>query len=982
MLALLLLNAGRVVSMDELAETLWGAGPPPSASVTLQNYVKRLRHTLGAAGRDLILTEPPGYTVTIDTDEFDVSRFEALLGDVRAAMRAGSWRTTAERARAALSLWRGEPLADIESDTLTTREVPRLTEMRLQALEIRVEADLRLGGHAEVVPELERLVDTFPFRENLYALLMLALSGSGRRADALAAYQRVRRTLVDEIGIEPCAKLRDLHQRIMNDGPTSRLPVGAGARTVPQELAAPVSHFVGRAAELRALSELLDRTPDQSVLIAAVDGPAGVGKTALVVQWACQVADRFPDGQLYVNLRGCDREQPMSASDALAGFLHALGVPGRDIPAQPHERAARYRSLLAGRRVLVVADNAASAEQVRPLLPGGAGCAVVITSRETLRGLVARDGARRIGVDFLPPIDSITLLRALIGDRVDADPCAADALVAWCSRLPLALRVIAEWAAAHPATPLAELVERLAATPRRLDTLDAGGDQQTAVRTVLSWSIRHIDPDATRMFRLLGLHPGIDFDAPAAAALGGSELAEAGELLTALARAHLLQRAGTGRFTMHDLLRAYAGELPAEPTDRAALTCLFDHYLYAATVAMDALHPAEHHRRPTVPPSPTPTPPTACESATAQTWLDSERANLVAMAEYTAAHGWPEHTIKLSATLSRYLDRSGHRAAAVTIHGQADRVAQETGDHVARVSALTALGIVAWRQSDFATATDHLSQALVVSRRIGDRPGEAGALGSLGMLDFQMGRSHDSSRHLEQALVLYRQTGDHTAMARMLFNLGYLDIQLGRYQQAERNLQQALLLSRELGDRHGEACTLNNLGDVNCWLGNHDQAAGQYQQALTLFREAGDRNGEANVLTDMAAQHGKAGRHQEAISHQQAALGLYRQIGDRAGEARALNGLGRTALACGRSRHALSLHAAALDIAEAIGDPHQLASAHDGLANAEHAGGHDDAAREHWQSALALYTAVGAPCAEEVTKRLADLEARAARVGR
>jgi DNA-binding SARP family transcriptional activator len=404
-LAALLLSANQVVPVAELAALLWGAAPPPSARVTVQNYVLRLRTALGPAGRARISTQlgqPGGYLIRVEPGELDVHRFEALLAGARAAAGTGAWPAAAERARAALALWRGEPLADVESAGLAGREGARLAGLRLQALEARIEADVRLGGHAEVITELQRLIGEHPRRERFHAQLMLALYSCGRRAEALAAYRRARGVLIAELGTEPGAELRELHQRMLAADPgLGGTGWAAGpARPVPRQLPAAATAVTGRAAELAALTSLLDRASGgQAVPIGVIGGPAGAGKTTLAVGWAHQAAGRFPDGQLYVNLGGAD--WPVPAEVALAAFLTSLGLPGDQIPAEPDERAARFRSLLAGRRVLVVADNAWSAEQVRPLLPGSAACMALVTSRDPLAGLVARDGAWRL--DLAPP---------------------------------------------------------------------------------------------------------------------------------------------------------------------------------------------------------------------------------------------------------------------------------------------------------------------------------------------------------------------------------------------------------------------------------------------------------------------------------------------------------------------------------------------------------------------------------------------------
>src|SRR6185437_12456775 len=484
---------------------------------------------------------------------------------------------------------------------------------------------------------------------------------AGRRGEALDAYRQARRALVDELGIEPGPQLQLLHEQILKGDPAlaapqishdngSEPPTPATSSStshagVPRQLPGAVSPFTGRSAELARLSQILDEVRGQApgtVVISAIGGTAGVGKTALAVHWAHQMAARFPDGQLYVNLRGYDPAQPMLAASALAGFLHALGVPSQDIPAEADDRAALYRSLLAGRRMLVVLDNARSAEQVRPLLPGTPGCVAVVTSRDALVGLIARDGARRVDLDVLPPTEAVGLLRALIGSRVDADLDAATALASLCCRLPLALRVAAELAVSRPDASLADLASELADEQGRLDLLNADGEPRTAIRAVFSWSCRHLDSGDIRAFRRLGLHPGPDFDPYAAAALTGVTFKRAVRLLESLAQAHLIQRNELGRYCMHDLLRIYASELAAACESaqerREALTSLFDHYLHTAAIAMDLIFPGESDRRPRVPLPATPRP-AVTGIASARAWLDNERAALAAVVAHTATRG-------------------------------------------------------------------------------------------------------------------------------------------------------------------------------------------------------------------------------------------------------------------------------------------------------------------------------------------------------
>ena len=1014
LLAALLLSPGRMVPVDELAELLWASGPPPSARVTVQNYVRRLRQALGETGRTRIDTGLGGYRIHLGVAELDVSRLAAMLTSAQTSARAGRWDEAAAGSAAALALWRGEPLEDVDSEPLKLRAAPGLAEMRLQALETRIDADLHLGRHAEVITELYGLTRAEPLREHLHALLMLALYRCGRQAEALAAYQTARRMLIEEVGTEPGPGLHDMHKKILAADPAlaaakpraslaegngnaaavpQELPGAPAALTdsasspagVPRELPGTAAHFTGREGELAVLAGLLDRGGEETpgtVVISAIGGTAGVGKTALAVHWAHQVADRFPDGQLYVNLRGYDPGQLVTVADALAGFLRALGVPGPDIPPEPDERAARYRSLLAGRRMLVVLDNAGSVEQVRLLLPGTPACVTVVTSRDSLPGLVARDGAVRLDLDLLPAADAVSLLRALIGDRAGADPGAAEALAAQCCRLPLALRVAAELAAARPAIPLAGLVGELADQQRRLDLLDAGGDSRTAVRAVFSWSYRHLDPAAARMFRLLGLHPGPDLDRYAAAALTGTTVEQAGRAFGTLTRAHLTQLARPGRYSLHDLLRAYARDLAAgsdtEDERQAVLTRLFDYYLRTAATATDTLFPAERHRRPRIPPPAIPGPAVA-DPADARAWLDAERATLVAVAVHTASHGWPGHATRLAATLFRYLDTGGHYPEAIVIHTHARHAARDIGDSAAEATALTSLGAVDWRQSRYPQAVGHFGQALAICRETGDRAGEARALGNLGLVDFQQGRYPEASGHFGQALAICRETGDQSGEARALGNLGDIDIRLGRYPQAARHHRQALVVCHRTGDRPGEARALGNLGDIDIRLGRCQQAADHYHQTLALFRETGDRIGEASTLGNLGLVDFQQGRCEQAAAHFRQALAVCHETGDRSGEAQALNGLGETFLATGRSSDARAQYAAALSVTTQSGEKYEQARAHNGLAHACHAAGDPGQARRHWTEALTLYTSLGAPETDQVRARLATTDDHARR---
>jgi DNA-binding SARP family transcriptional activator/tetratricopeptide (TPR) repeat protein len=976
LLAALLLKAGQLQPCAELAELVWDGAPPPRSAVTLRSYVMRLRQALGPVAGSRIVTADSGYLAEVAEDEFDVTCFTGLCATGAAAARSGAWQQARDALTEAQRLWRGSPLADIPCQMLQAAEVPRLEQLNMQASQSRIEASLQLGHCHELVPELRRLTLQHPLQEPFHAQLMLALYLAGRQAEALEVYRDARRVLVSQLGVEPGPELQQMHQRILaHDRALSvapRLPEAAA----PHQLPPLVRHFAGRDAELGTLTRLLGTGPvARTLVISAISGTAGVGKTALAVQLGHQVAGQYPDGQLYLNLRGYDPGQPMDPGEALAGLMHALGAGGREIPADAEERAAHYRSLLASRRVLILLDNARSPEQVRPLLPGTPGCAVVVTSRDGLAGLVARDGARRLELGLLPADDAIALLRMLIGKRADVEPEATQALAAQCARLPLALRIAAELVARRPASPLSELAGELADQRRRLDLLDAGGDSCTAVRSVFWWSYRHLDAPAGRAFRLLGLHPGADFDLYDAAALAGVTPQQAGDLLDLLARAHLVQATVPGRFSMHDLLRAYAAELAirhdTETGRRAALTRLFDHYLQTAAEAMDTLFPAERPRRPAVPPAAS-AGPRVTEPVAAQAWLDAQRENLVAVADHMAS-GWPGYADRLAAVVFRYLDDGGHHREAAAIYRHARRGARQTNDAAGESAALTGLGAACWRLGRYGDAANHLEQALGLCRQTGDLVGQARAVGILGLVVFQQGRYEQAARYYQQALGLYRQIHNRDGEASSLGNLGDVDLRLGRYERAASHHRQALELSRQTGNRTCEAYALTNIGLVELRRDRRAHAVGPLQQALDLSRQTGNRSCQAYALASLGEVELREGRCQLATARLRESLALFRETGDRAGEAEALNGLGDVFLAMGHCSPALAEYTAALNVACQIGNMYEKARANNGLACAHRANGDAANARLHWQQALCLYTDLAAPEADQVRDQLASI---------
>jgi tetratricopeptide (TPR) repeat protein/DNA-binding SARP family transcriptional activator len=979
-LAALAVDAGKPVFRDTLNDRIWSGRAPEGAASALYAHINRIRRALtaGAYGEEpaALARRSGGYVLEANPQDVDLHRFRRLALAARDRQR-----TDDERAgllRGALDLWLGEPLADLPGEW-PARMRDSWEEERLDAAVAWAQAVLRMGRPDEVIGPARELVDRHPLSERPVGVLMQALAAAGRDAEALECYAVARSRLVEALGAEPGRELQAVHQAILKgERPAGERPASRPApQPVPAQLPPDVRGFTGRHDELDELDRLLVDTDDQStaVVISAVAGTAGVGKTALAVRWAHRVRDRFPDGQLYVDLRGYGPDRPVPAEKALARFLVNLGVAGQDIPLDVEDRAARYRTEINGRRMLVVLDNAASVEQIRPLLPGTRSCSVVVTSRDSLPGLVALHGGRRLDLGLLPRPDAVTLLRTLIGDRVDAEPEAAATLATQCARLPLALRVAAELATARPATPLADLVRELDDQAQRLQRLDAGGDPRAAVRAVFSWSYDHLPADAARAFRLAGLHPGSGLDAYATAGLTGTALADAKRSLDVLERAHLIHATGPGRYGTHDLLRAYArdqaGSQDTEADRRAALTGLFDYYLAAAASARDARTPPERRHGPRLSPG-SPIPPVP-DQAAALAWLDAERPNLVAVCAHAAAHGWPAHAIMLASTLFRYLDAGAHLPDALSIHTDASNAAGQVGDPAAQAYARANLGVVHMRQGRYEQAAERYEEALLLFGQTGDRVGEARTLTHLGLVNWRQGRYEQAAQRHRLALTRYRETGNRIGEANALTNLGLVLWRQGRYEEASEGHRQALVLYREAGHRFGEANAQANLGAVYLGQGRYEQAADQLRQALTAFRETGNRIGEGYALANLGVVSLRQGRHRQAAADLRQAVTVFRETGNRDGEAEALNGLGETLHATRQSEQARAEHAAALALAAETGDRFQQARAHAGLARAHDAAGEHGPAREHWQHALTLFADLAVPEADVVRQRLAVL---------
>ncbi|WBB58541.1 BTAD domain-containing putative transcriptional regulator [Streptomyces sp. WMMC500] len=944
-LAALLLRRGRPVTVAELVDAVWGDGPPPAAVSVLRTYASRLRKVLepghdAGGSYQVIVSAADGYLARVPERALDLGVFERRVAEAKKLRAADAVQGAAELLRAALDGWQGVALAGLPGP-LAQAERSRLAEQRLAALETRLEVDLQLGRHSELIAELTALTGEHPLRERLCWLLMLALYRSGRQAEALAAYRRTRRTLVTELGIEPGVSLKELHHRILSadeslapsapgeeadptgpaatgqaprpahlppdrssPGPESEDGTSATARIPlrPAQLPADLAAFTGREAELQRAEALLpdDGTEPATVLISTIGGMAGIGKTALAVHWAHRIAHRYPDGQLYIDLRGFDAAgSAVPPAEAVRVFLDALGVPSRRIPADLEAQAALYRSLLTTRRMLIVLDNARDSEQVLPLLPGASGCLVIVTSRSQLTHLIAGYGAQPLTLSPLTATEAHGFLVRRIGaTRLMAEPQATKEIIARCARLPLALAIVAARAATYPGFPLKAIAGELRDSRDSLDAF-TGGDLGTDVRAVFATSYEALPVPAARLFRLLGLHPGRDISVPAAAALAGLPPRETRGLLSELTRAHLLTEHTPGRYTLHDLLRVYAAERvrsqESEGERERAVERLLSWYLHTADASYP--HLAPHRRRvPIAPPPPGCRPLAFTAYDQALKWCETERPNLVAAVHQAAATGRPDMAWRLTAALWGFFSIRSHLHDWLDVASTSLRAAREDRDPVGQ----------AWSHGDVAAALTSMRQF------------------------------DEAVVHLRRSMILWRELGDIRGRSRALTNLGHTFLEAGRYDKAVEYGRRALALHRASGNPWGTGVVLVNLGDAYQRLGRYDEATDHLQEALTVLRAIGDRWVEGITLDILGTVRYRLHRHDDAIEHYRQALDVHRDVGNRWVEGGTLDHLG--------------------DVLLDTGDP--------------------EGAHTTWRQALAAFEAIDHPDAEEIRRKLRDLDER------
>ncbi|TWP54011.1 transcriptional regulator, SARP family protein [Lentzea tibetensis] len=878
-LAALTVDAGRVVPVEQLMQRVWGADTPRRGRETLHSHISRLRHALVVADGVAIVLRSGGYALVVDQAEraVDLHRFRDLCARARGADDAHAVALLTE----AVALPRGEPLTGL-SGQWAEAERDRLRQELLSARHDLVDARLRVGDGEELVVELAARTAQHPLDERVAGQYLLALHRAGRSADALEHYQRLRERLVEELGTDPSDPLQQLHQRILAADSSLSAPSGGGKvepAVVPRQLPAAPPHFVGRDTDLAALTATLaEAEQGRTVVISAIGGAGGIGKTWLAVHWANRHRDRFPDGQLFVDLRGFSPDgAPMAPIVAVRGFLDALGAdPGR-IPVDPQAQAGLLRSLLAQKRMLIVLDNAADAEQVAPLLPGGDSCTVVVTSRRTLTGLITRNGAHHLALDTLSGDEARAFLTRRLGAaRVAAEPKAVEELIGLCGGFPLALGIIASRAHTHPHVPLAEFGADL----RNLGLGALEDDDPTAnLPTVLSWSYRTLTTQQQIMFGLLGIAPGPDITLPAAASLTSLPADQAAKVLRDLEEASLLSRDTHGRFAMHDLIRHYATntahkQLSHDVRD-AALRRVVDFYLHTAHTADRLLHP---HRDPIRldPPAPRADPHLLPDDSAALAWMDIHHPHLLAAQHIAAAHHRHQAVWHLAWVLTTFHRRRGHRHDALAVWQAAADAADHLSDPTTRISIQRFIGLAHAELEQHGQAIGHLHQALALAKHHHEPAEQAHTHQILAWVWELRGDGRESLKHARHALGHYRALDQPVWEADALNGVGWAAARLGDYDTARDHCQAALTLHQHHHDPDGEAATLDSLGFIEHHAGHPYQAIHHYQQSLTLLRTLGNTVRAADTLDNLGHPHAACGQHRQARLVWQEALELYR----------------------------------------------------------------------------------------------------------
>ncbi|WP_436497036.1 BTAD domain-containing putative transcriptional regulator [Actinokineospora sp. HUAS TT18] len=964
LLATLLLDAGRVVSVGRLIEVIWPVEPPATARSVIQTYVKTLRRALSDHGiDDMIVTRPPGYTANLPAGALDLDAFHGLLAEGR---RAATPRARSELLDAALALWRGPALAGLGDSTLTG-EAARLDELRLTAVEERVAADLELGRQDRLLPELTALVDRYPTNERFRGQHMVALYRLGRQSEALASYRAGRDVLVEELGVDPGPELAAIHQSILGADPKLRGPlVAESSILVPAQLPSAPADFTGRAAQIAAVVAALTPSPDHLVApVQVITGRGGSGKSALSARIARELACHYPDGHLYAELRGMT-DAPAEPGEVLGRFLKALGVGQGEVPESADERATLYRGVLADRRVLVLLDDAGSGQQIQPLLPSGSGCAVLVTARNRLVGLA---GALPVDLDVLGADEAFALLSRIVGaDRVRAEEQRAREIVEHCGRMPLAIRIAGARLATRQRWPLTLLADRLADERRRLDELSIA---DLEVRASFEYTYRRLAETDRMALRRLGYLGVPEFSLWILAWLMDTTEAEAERLAERLVDAHLVDFArvddlGCVRYHLHDLVRIYGRERaetdePAEALSAAVARVLGGWLTLADAFTAESPPNEIQWRRPAIGDYPVSADTVALVMATPYEWFEIEQPALVVGVERAAAlgvHDLVRHFASASLGpsflgVNRFESRERiNRAALAAVRRAGDRY----GEAVMRAE----LGQLRYLQDRFLDSRQHFSAALGLFRELGDTHGQAVALSGLGAACREPGRLVEALHFLDQAATLFGELGEVAGVANAKRVAGSVRLERGDYDAGWSDLADSLTAYRGIGSRRGEGLVLRSMGLFHRARGELTSAVDACEQAAAIFHQVGDKLMEAYCVRALAKARLRQGAAAQALEPLESSLSVCQAMGDRWGQAVTLRTLGELHLAENRLDDAASCLNAATTLWSTMEAPLWSARTDWDLALLHEARGDTDTAAKLRTTALTVFRDHGA----------------------